>query len=239
VSRRPALRRARWLGMCLLPLATACLTTGCFRGVFHITVNRDGSMDADYRAGVFPALAGFVRDRMAAAAGTLRAEGFTVSHYAEGRYVGVRAAKHMPTNVWARPAAVRSSAAPGAVFRTEVRDGLFFRTLVGRLHADLSAMMPGETAQVVFTEDALQMVDIRFVLTLPYRVGAGGAASLLDGGRTVEWRLQPGTVTDVAVVVRRPRARRLAVAAALVIAAGAAGVLGRSRLRRRGGRGAR
>jgi hypothetical protein len=225
VLRRPAraraLRAVRRAGRLVVPVVAALLTTGCFHGLVHLTVHRDGSLDAEYRVGVFPALAGFVRDRMDQAAAALRGRGFAVSRYAEDRYVGFRAVKHEAVDVWRRPATVTAPLIPGATFRTEVRDGLFFRTLVGHLHVDLTNLKPSDTSQIIFTEDALQMVDVRVALTLPYRAAAPAAAVSADG-KTVEWRLQPGAVTDVTVTAHQPRVRRIAACAAALAAIGLA-----------------
>ena len=75
----------------ILVLVLMCvLMTGCFRGVYRIDMNKDGSADLEYQISVLPVLV----DKVNEAKINLKNDGFTIVEKQEGDWQGFQAKKH-------------------------------------------------------------------------------------------------------------------------------------------------
>jgi len=178
-------------------LVTVVLLSGCVEGKFHITLNKDGSADADYRIGFNSALLAFMQSDQENPLEEMRKaaeeEGFTVKNYSENDMVGIIATKHVNSldelPKFANLATeIDTEETPLVIEKSFFKNQYHFENNV-----DLSDMKEKPEDDLGGLGNAmLSQVNLRFILTLPFVPQHHNAAVVRDDGRTLEWHLIPG-----------------------------------------------
>lgn len=173
--------------------------TGCVEGIFHITVNKDGSADVKYRVGINSMVIGLLSlegnpiNEMRQSA---ESEGFTVTNFSENNMTGIIATRRVNSFLelpdFTQIANIDVSNNNTAF---TVEKGLFHNTYNFFTKFDLTDMMqePPDEEIPGLSSAMLSQLNLRFILTLPFVPESHNASTIRDDGRTLEWQIIPGS----------------------------------------------
>jgi len=210
------LNKIRLLLVSILLLASIALS-GCIDADFHLTVNKDGSGDFDYKMlmdSKLLALAtafgeeGSSSDPIGEMLTDAQASGFATTNINENGMVGFEAKKHIDN--------LQESLKEGKLFGQENMDsnikpgeGLiiekgFLKTAYRfNMDFDMSDMAnssAGQSAQEdAMTQSMLRSMNFNFALTLPVAALTHNASKIEDEGKTLVWTLVPGQKNPIAM----------------------------------------
>jgi hypothetical protein len=205
-------------------LVIAILTiflAGCAKGIFHITINNDGSADIKYRVGVDSMVLGLLSGEGNNPIDEMRqdavSEGFTVANYKENDMIGIIATKrvakleYLPDFAQFQTANVTEDTADDNM-KLNVDKGFFQNVYNLNANIDLSDMevMPDEDP-LGLSSAMLGQIDLRFVLTLPFKPESHNASTVRDDGRTIEWQLIPGSDNTLIMKAKAPNVVNIAI----------------------------
>ena len=224
--------------LALLLILVMVSTAGCAEGIFHITINKNGSADLNYKVGIDNTLYSLMtssnNDPLADFKKETQSEGFTIANFNDGQMSGVIATKHVNsngelagttnflngqnmTNLLNGQNNMPKSNSPLAVTRS------FFSTQYSlNTNIDLSSMAGNSQDQFSgLTNAMLSQIKLQLLLTLPIKPGINNATSVLDNGKTMEWDLIPGQNNHLQMAATVPNVLNItltAVGAAIIIA---------------------
>jgi hypothetical protein len=205
------MKRIKSLLFVALLMAITLTTTGCVDANFHVTINKDGSGDVNYKMLFEPMLIGLGSqggtDMVKEMEDGATKQGFTVSKLNENNKAGFEAKKHV--------ANLSEEMKKGNMFGNENMDktfkpgeGLsiqktFFKTTY-KLSSDLDmssmAGKPTDDQQTKAMATAmLRSMKFDFALTLPVKATNQNAAKTEDDGKTLVWNLTPGEHNQINV----------------------------------------
>ncbi|MGA2368956.1 MAG: DUF3153 domain-containing protein [Thermacetogeniaceae bacterium] len=215
-------------------------TAGCgAEGIFHITINKNGSADLNYKVGIdntiYSMMIASNNDPLADFKKETQSEGFTVANFNDGQMSGVITTKHVNSSSELAGTAnffngqnmsnflngqnnITKSNNPLTVTRS------FFSTQYNlNTNIDLSSMEGNSKDQFSGLGNAmLSQIKLQLLLTLPIKPGINNAINVSDNGRTLEWDLIPGQNNHVQMAATAPNVLNIAltaVGAAIIIAA--------------------
>lgn len=237
---RAVMGKKRLLKICILIFlfASFSLLTGCVQGVFHVTVNTNGSVDFNYKI-AFPSsvsnlLAQSQENPIDQVKNAFQKEGFEVVPYQDGKNSGIEARKHVKFitelqnqnftggiskpgqsgQSGTAPSGSQGSAQPGVLQQnpqvTRER-GILFDTYRLKTNVDLSAFNISESLKKLvgsqgdqYMQQFYDLMDFKFLLTMPIRAKESNATQVIDGGKTYQWNLVPGKNNQIMVAVVLP-----------------------------------
>ncbi|MBS3902091.1 MAG: DUF3153 domain-containing protein [Dethiobacter sp.] len=210
--------------VCFLVIAIlAIFLTGCAEGIFHITINNDGSADIKYRVGVQNMVLGLLGGGENNPIDEIRqsavSEGFSVTNYRENNMTGIIATKHVATlndltdfgQFQIASVSFAEDEAGGSMAFT-VDKGFFQNIYSLNTNIDLSDMraMPDEDP-FGLSSAVLGQIDLRFIMTLPFKPESHNAPTIRDDGRTMEWQLVPGSDNALDMKAKVPNVINIAI----------------------------
>jgi hypothetical protein len=233
--------------LCIIGLVT--LLSGCVQGDFHITVNKNGSADLDYKIGMKSQLVGLMmsgngkQDPTAEMKTSFEKDGFTVSQYRDGDYIGVSAKKHVE-NLKDIGNSLPSQNMLNQIQKGQVSDklnftedkGLFFTTYRYTGSIDMTNMKPDDKDTMGIQQMMLKQIDLKLTLTLPVQADAQNASRVLPDQQTYQWDLIPGTKGDIMLQAKVPNVTNIVISGVLlliVIVAAVILVIAKSRRKRK------
>lgn len=183
----------------------AIFLTGCAEGIFHVTINNDGSADIKYRVGADSMVLGLLSGEESNPIDEMRqsavSEGFSVTNYRENNMTGIIAIKRVTTlkdlpdfGQFQTAGMPLTGDTAGDNMTFTVDEGFFQNVYSFNTSIDLSDMkaMPDEDP-FGLSSAMLGQIDLRFILTLPFKPESHNAPTVRDDGRTMEWQLIPGS----------------------------------------------
>jgi len=189
--------------------------SGCVEATYHVTVNKDGSSDLNYRIGLNSGLVGLMGSENGDPIDNLRKDaeknGFSVTNFNENGLIGIIAKKHV-TSLQTIPVLGNAGAKSNAP-SFSVEKGLFQNLYKINGNIDLSDMKskPGdEFAQI--GNAMISQIKINFVLTLPVKPGKNNASTTKDDGKTLVWQLVPGTNNQIQMEASVPNTTNIVLA---------------------------
>ncbi|TBL80828.1 LppM family (lipo)protein [Paenibacillus thalictri] len=194
--------------MGFIAVVLLCLLSGCVKGDFHVTVNADSSADLEYKLGMNGALAGLMsagkdaQEPIQQIKQGFEKQGFTVTQYREGEYVGVIAKKHQNnvnelTSVGPMNDINASFAKGDNSMKVDVQKGLLYNTYSYKGVMDLGSMKPDTNDAMGIQKALLSQIDLKFTLTLPIAAEEQNATRLLGDQKTYQWDLVPGSKNEI------------------------------------------
>lgn len=181
------------------------LLTGCVNGVFHVTVNKDGSGDLVYRLAVDPKLLSN-NDKnednpLEEFKKLALQDGFIVSQFKENDYFGVEAKKHIADisdAIGGNLIQYASSSTSSEEINFTIDKGFLFNVYRLRTNMDLKNMIPEDTP---FSSMILDKIDLKMLVTIPVEVINHNASRIEMGDTedviTYEWQLLPGQNNEI------------------------------------------
>jgi hypothetical protein len=236
------------VALVLLLVFVMVSTAGCAEGIFHVTVNRDGSADLNYKVGfdnsfysLMSAMGSMGNNNSSSNSDPLseyrqqfQSDGFTVANFNDGQSTGIVATKHL-TSVNELSSSAnnlnlgqnnsqgnsQSNSTPNHIPITVTKT--FFSTEYNLdTNFDLSSL--ADSSQNEFsglTNAMLSQIKLQLLVTLPIKPGLNNAANTLDNGRTLEWDLIPGQNNQIQMEATVPNVLNIAataVGAVIIIA---------------------
>lgn len=219
----------------LIVIASLFLLTGCVKGIFHVTVNKNGSADFNYKI-AFPAsfvnLMSEMKDNpIEQVKKEVEKEGYEVVPYRSGSLMGIEARKHIDnilelenesfmdsmkttgqsSNQGSGNSNIQSNKNPQVI----KEEGILFDTYRLKGNVDLSALtIPESVKKYVgasgdqLTRQFLDQMDFRFLLTLPIQAKESNATRVIgETGKTYEWELTPGKNNNLTISAVLPNVR--------------------------------
>lgn len=189
--------------------------TGCINGTFHVTVNKDGSANLDYKVGLDNSLTSMMNEKenpLTKIKEEAEQQGFTVSSFRENGYTGIEAKKTLAnvdelTTTQNNMLKQIDSASDGDFVR---KRGFFYDTyqLKGKLDYTKELFQKGNEAVETsgtngsksnpFTEMIMDKSDFKILLTLPSTAEKNNASRISgEGPVTYEWDLIPGQNNEI------------------------------------------
>lgn len=193
----------RFLSVCLMVVIMFSIS-GCMTMRLHLTVNRDNSYDLNYQMGMEKSLLALQQDDLFQAIKENSAkEGFEVSNFSEGNFVGIQAGKHFKKLddlnksklLKESFSGMGSQASPPTI---KVTSGIFQNEYQVNGTIDLQDMI-NDDENPELTAALLSQLDLKFILTLPVKPLKNNAGKVSVDGRTMEWTLIPGQVNSIGV----------------------------------------
>jgi len=226
----------RFMPVLIILLLTVVLLSGCVEGKFHITLNKDGSADINYRIGFDRSLLALLQSDQENPLEEMRKsakeEGFTVKNYSEDKMVGIIATKHVNSldelPNFANVAAGGDSAKPPLV----IEESFFKKQYHFETNVDLSDMKETPEDDLGGLGNAmLSQVNLRFILTPPFTPQHHNASVVRDDGQTLEWHLIPGQDNQITMEASVPNTTNIAlvIAGSVIILLGIIFVVHRSK----------
>ncbi|EKN63036.1 DUF3153 domain-containing protein [Schinkia azotoformans] len=179
--------------------------TGCVSGVFHVTVNKDGSGELNYRLAIDSDLLSTFNDKnnpLEKFREIAQKDGFIVSNFKDNGYFGVEAKKHVnkiSEGIGGELITYISSVNSSKDHLNFIVDkGFFFNIYTIETNVDLTSFAKGNNA---LFQMFLDKMDLRILLTLPFDVEGHNASRVIDGEtddiKTFEWDLLPGQNNEI------------------------------------------
>lgn len=178
---------------CLLVLFLGLLS-GCVKGEFHVTVNKDDSGSVDAKMAFNSMLLGLMsegEDPLSEMKASMEEQGFVVSNYRDGELVGVQGKKEFKN--------IQDFKGLNDMFGDGeapivIEKGLFTKTYRIDTNIDMREMASteGDPDMAGMENMMLNSVDIRFLVTLPVDSENHNATNTSDEGKTMEWQLTAG-----------------------------------------------
>jgi hypothetical protein len=219
----------RRLVLLLCVIGLVALLSGCVHGDFHITVNKNGSADLDYKVGMMTQLVGLIsgngkQDPIAGMKASFENVGFAVSQYRDGDYIGVSAKKHLD-NLKDIGNSLPNENMLNQSQKSQVSDklnftedkGLFFTTYRYTGSIDFTNMKPDDKDTMGIQQMMLKQVDLKLTLTLPVQADAQNASRVLPDQQTYQWDLIPGTKGDIMLQAKVPNVMNMVISILLLI----------------------
>jgi uncharacterized membrane protein len=225
------IRMKRRLVFLLCVIGLVALLSGCVKGDFHITVNKNGSADLDYKIGMMAQLVGLIsgsgngkQDPIAGMKVSFENVGFAVSQYRDGDYIGVSAKKHVD-NLKDIGNSLPNENMLNESQKSQVSDklnftedkGLFFTTYRYTGSIDFTNMKPDDKDTMGIQQMMLKQVDLKLTLTLPVQADAQNASRVLPDQKTYQWDLIPGTKGDIMLQAKVPNVTNIIISILLLI----------------------
>lgn len=181
------------------------LLTGCVNGVFHVTVNKDGSGDLNYKFAVDPALlsssAKEKHNPLEEFKKMAKKDGFIVTQYKDRGYFGVEAKKHVKSiseDIGGGLINYISSSNNSEKSKIIIDKGFLFNVYSLKTNLDLKNMIPKD---IPFSSMILEKMDLKMLLTIPMEVERQNASRMeIDDKeklRTYEWDIIPGQDNEI------------------------------------------
>jgi hypothetical protein len=197
--------------------------TGCAEGIFHVTINKDGSADVKYRVGMNSMVMGMLGSGKDNPINEMRrsaeSDGFTVTNYNENNMTGIIATKHV-NSLKDLPNFTQfaKKSAPDGNIPFTVEKGFFQNTYNFNTKIDLSDMKekPGDNLSGLGNA-MLSQINLRFILTLPFKPESHNASAVRDDGRTLEWQLTPGSDNTLKMQAKVPNMTNIAISIGVVL----------------------
>jgi hypothetical protein len=216
-------RMKRRFAILLCIIGLVALLSGCVKGDFHITVNKNGSADLDYNFGMKSQLVGLMsgngqKDPVQEMKTNFEKKGFTVSQYRDNDYIGIVAKKHMDnlkdiSDALPKNPDQQSAAADSFNKMNFTEDkGLFFTTYRYNGSVDLTSMKADDKDTMGIQQMMLKQVDLKLTLTLPVKAETQNASRILPDQQTYQWDLIPGTKGDIALQAKAPNITNIIIA---------------------------
>jgi hypothetical protein len=189
----------------LISLMVVLLLSGCVKGVFHITVNKDGSGDLDYRLAIDSALLSNdpKEDNPLEEFKTLaKKDGFIVSQFKENSYFGVEAKKkveNISKGIGEELFNSLSSSDQKENVNFSIKKGFLFNVYQLKTNFDLKDFVSKDNDPIasMFTNK----MDLKMLLTLPVEVENHNASRIVFGDsekvKTYEWDIIPGQDNEI------------------------------------------
>lgn len=213
----PTLRWVRHIVLVLTFLLLCLSLSGCGQVYYHVTINKDGSADLEYRVGISDSLLGLAElgdspiDKMRKSA---EAEGFAVKNYREGGMTGIIATKHF-ASMNELSAKFQELLEKGIEEGMSLKDQIpnvevkkvFWQThytFKADIDLSLNKTAEGDPIADVIANTFLNQMDLRFLLTLPVTPKTHNALRVSDDGKTLEWQLIPNSLNRIQVEVIVP-----------------------------------
>lgn len=178
--------------------------TGCVNGVFHVTVNKDGTSDLNYKLAVDSNLLSTFSEEnnpLEEFRELAQKDGFIVSKFKEKGYYGVEAKKHVDKisdGIGGELIKYISSVDSKDPLNFTVEKGLFFNVYTIKTNIDLTNF---KNKDIPFFQLFLDKMDLRIFLTLPFDVEGHNASRVVDGRtddfKTFEWDILPGQNNEI------------------------------------------
>lgn len=207
--------KLRWISL-IASLSIFILLTGCVKGDFHVTVNKDGSADLDYKLGMQAQLIGLMsgngqNDPISELKTNFEKQGFSVSQYRDGDYIGVAAKKHLNNseeignalpsqNILNQNQKSNSS----EMMNFSQDKDFFFTTYRYNGSVDLTDMKPDDKDTMGIQQMMLKQIDLKLTLSLPVKADMQNASRVLPDQQTYQWDLIPGTKGEVILQAKVP-----------------------------------
>ncbi len=168
---------------------------GCIEADYHITINKDNTVDTEYKAGVDETLVmmGSIaseQDIIGEARKEVEKQGFEVDTYSDDDMTGIIAKKHYET-LEEIPDLLVQEEDRGKDLPLKIEDK-FFKTYYSLDTEFDYSDVKGELENNPLSEVLLKKIKLRFTLTLPVKTEDHNATEVLDEGRTLVWKLVPG-----------------------------------------------
>lgn len=188
----------------LLFVTMLFLLTGCVSGVFHVTVNKDGSGELNYKLAIDSnLLSTFTEENNPLEKFRVMVEkdGFIVSKFKDKGYYGVEAKKHVEKisdGIGGELIKSISSVNSKDKINFTIDKGLFVNVYTIKTNIDLTNFGNGNNTLFKMFSDRL---DLRILLTLPFDVENHNASRILAGQtddiKTFEWDILPGQNNEI------------------------------------------
>lgn len=215
------------LKVILCTLLVVILLGGCVNADFHVTINKDGSGEYEYKV-LTNAL---VIEQLEPLKSKLEEQGYQIENIEEENQVGWMAKKEVSNIIneppgqdlfeeinAQNPIEMQAASTPHIATGPPVtlisglqsddftiNPGLF--TILFRLdtEADLTGMKKtGEKLGGQYGEALLRQMNLNFILTLPIKPDHHNATSVSEDGKTLTWKLVPGEVNPILIEAKLP-----------------------------------
>lgn len=206
------MKRKKWMTAAMI-LVFFLLLTGCVKADFHITVNKDGSGELDYKIAMNSQLLAMsvsnsktnMIDEMKK---NFENEQFTVTTYRDGEYQGIEAKKHVSDIQTINSIAAPNATASGKL--SIIQDEAFLKTTY-KVNADMDMtdIKADQTDTMGLQKMMLAQMDMKFTLTLPTEAKSQNASRVLPDGKTYQWDLVPGQRNDIQLNFQKANIKHL------------------------------
>ncbi len=203
-----------------------CFLTGCVKGVFHVTVNKDGSGELNYRLAIDSDLLSTFNNKnnpLERFREIAQKDGFVVSNFKDNGYYGIEAKKHVKEiseGIGGELIAYISSINTSKDhINLNVDKGLFFNVYTIKTNIDLTNF---KKKDIPFFQLFLDKMDLRILLTLPFDVEGHNASRVeeqTDDFKTFEWDILPGQNNEIYLEAKVVNVWNIVLLVALVAAA--------------------
>lgn len=196
----------------IMSLLLMVFLSGCIDANFHVTVNKDGSGDLDYKLMVDSSFLSLASQNGSADLQSMidnaQKSGFTVKKLIDGSKQGFDAQKHVanlntviksgdPFGIGPNSGSLKGMV-PGKGLT--INKSFFKTTYNLNNDLDMSAMnnsMPTDPQSRAIAQAVENQMKFTFALTLPVAPTSSNASSTQDNGRTLVWDLAPGQHNQV------------------------------------------
>ena len=204
----------------ILLLVMVAILSGCVTAQYHVKINRDGSLDLDYKMAIDKSTLALFGDQdpIKEAKSNAEKEGFDVYDYSEENMTGFKAAKHIEKieNSSFEGLFAEMGATDDKKESLVVKKGLFTDNYKIDANIDLSAMKAtGENAEM--TNAMISQIKLALLLTLPVKPKQHNAGNVTDDGKTMEWTLVPGDENLIQVEAVIPNILNISIASVAVL----------------------
>lgn len=189
----------------LISLMMVLVLSGCVKGVFHVTVNKDGSGDLDYRFAMDSALLSSDRKEenpLEEFKSIAKKDGFIVSQFKENGYFGVEAKKHVENisqGIGEDLINSLSSTDKKEKVNFNIDKGFLFNVYQLKTNLDLKDFVSKDNDP--FASMFINKIDLKMLLTLPVEVENHNASRILfvesEKIKTYEWDIIPGQNNEI------------------------------------------
>lgn len=190
-------KTTRMLTIICLVLLISLMLTGCFDVRIHLKVNLNGSGEVEVFMKANRNVM-FFGDPFEEIMSDLELDGFTIEDYAEGNEVGFLAQKKASSLDELTHLKLGEDMVISDKEMVTVDEGLFKNTFIVDAELDLNEILGEDMAGMA------RLADIRFALTLPIRPSDHNATAVSEDGKTLEWKLLPGSSNDIQVAASAP-----------------------------------
>lgn len=178
-------------------LMVSFLLTGCIQANIHVTVNKDGSADLNYKVGIDKNLmdlgGGEVSDLFVETATEAQKEGYATSNYDDEKYVGIEMKKHITTlDELAKENSMKELVGSDKSELIKVNETFFYTEYILDTGIDLSDAFKDSglsAEEISAAKMAMDQMDFQFKLTLPEKTDTNNATTVSVDGKTLEWKL--------------------------------------------------
>lgn len=200
------------------------LLTGCAEAIIHVTANKDGSSDIEYKLNLNKSTLALLAssgtgDPLEEMKNSFKHKGFKVENYNTDQTTGVIAKKHFKT---AEEVAsfynTNDLGNVGSMPKVTVTKGFFIDKYVLDGDVDLSKMTSSTgTEQDLISNAMLSQIKMKFMLTLPVKTDSNNAAEVTDNGKTLSWNLVPGENNKIKLEASTPNIVSIAAVSAVTL----------------------